>query len=202
MGQDRDEALVTTLTAAQVYALARGAGLSPSAATIATAVAASESGFRTDAQGDIGLQDATWGPSVGLWQIRSLKSQYGTGGPRDASQLTDPTFNARSMATISAGGANFKPWSTFTSGAYLKNMSASGASEATPATGGAPAAGTATPASWNPLSGIASGWSGQAQVLGLKLAGVALGIGLLLMGANRVVMPALAGQITKNLGGS
>jgi len=194
---------MTTLTVSQVYALARGAGLDPTHAVIATAIAMSESGLRTDAVGDVGLEDATWGPSVGLWQIRSVKAQNGTGQARDASRLTDPTFNAASMATISGIGANFKPWSTYTSGAYLKNIpSVSGGTGVSTGTATPPAAGTATPASWNPLSGITSGWSGQAQTLGYKLAAVAAGIGLLLLGANRVVMPAVMGQVTKNLGSS
>jgi hypothetical protein len=95
---------------------------------VATAVALAESGGRTDAQGDIGLQDGTWGPSVGLWQIRSLKAEYGKGTPRDASRLTDPEFNARAMASISNGGKNFKPWTTYTSGAYKKQIDKIGVS--------------------------------------------------------------------------
>jgi hypothetical protein len=113
---------VATLSPAQIYALARNAGLPAVAATLATAVALAESGGRTDAMGDVGLQDATWGPSVGLWQIRSLKAQYGTGQPRDASRLTDPQFNASSMASISGGGKNFGPWSTYKNGAYKKYL--------------------------------------------------------------------------------
>jgi hypothetical protein len=109
---------VATLSPAQIYSLAVGAGLSPAAATTATAVALAESGGRTDAMGDVALEDATWGPSVGLWQIRSLKAQQGTGGPRDATRLTDPTFNAASMAQISGTGGNFKPWTTFSKGTY------------------------------------------------------------------------------------
>lgn len=127
---------MTTLSPGQIYALATGAGLSASAATVATAVALAESGGRTDAVGDVALEDGTWGPSVGLWQIRSLKAQSGTGGPRDATRLTDPAFNARSMAQISGGGANFKPWTTFTSGKW-KNflLTANDASTAAGGTG-------------------------------------------------------------------
>lgn len=192
---------MSTLSPSQVYALARGAGLDPTRAVIATAIAMSESGLRTDAVGDVGLQDATWGPSIGLWQIRSVKAQNGTGGPRDASRLTDPTFNAASMASISGTGANFAPWTTYTSGAYLQNIPtvSSGAGVSTDTATG-PTAGSATSTSWNPLSGITSGWAGQAQTLGYKLIAVIAGVGLLLLGANRVVMPALMGQVTKNLG--
>jgi hypothetical protein len=112
-----------TLSPAQIYALATGAGLSPAAATTATAVALAESGGRTDAVGDVALENSTWGPSVGLWQIRSLKAQRGTGGPRDETRLTDPTFNAASMASISGTGGNFKPWTTYTKGTYKSHLS-------------------------------------------------------------------------------
>lgn len=105
-------------TTAELYALARGAGLGAGAAVVAAAVAMAESGGHPLAQGDVGIQTEKWGPSVGLWQIRSLKADYGTGRTRDAARLTDPAFNAASMATISGMGGNFKPWSVYTSGKY------------------------------------------------------------------------------------
>lgn len=111
---------MTALSPAQLYALARNAGLSATAATTATAVALAESGGRSDAVGDVALEDGTWGPSVGPWQIRSLKAQTGTGGPRDVTRLSDPAFNAASMASISGGGKNFGPWTTYTKGTYKK----------------------------------------------------------------------------------
>lgn len=114
---------VPQLSQTQVYVLARGAGLTPVAAVTATAVAQAESGLRSDAIGDTALEDGTWGPSVGLWQIRSQKAQYGTGQPRDASRLADPAFNAWAMAQISGAGKSFKPWTTYTKGAYKQYMS-------------------------------------------------------------------------------
>src|SRR5205085_11165321 len=98
------------------------AGFSAANAAVATAIALAESGGRTEAQGDLGLQNGTWGPSVGLWQIRSLKAETGKGTPRDASKLTDPQFNAQAAYVISNGGANFKPWTTYTNGAYKKKL--------------------------------------------------------------------------------
>lgn len=113
------------LTVPQVYAYARGAGLDHETAITATAVSwAEDDTHDTGALGDLGLQDATWGPSVGLWQVRSLKAQQGTGGERDASRLTDPAFNARSMFSISSGGRNFRPWSTYADGSYLHHVAA------------------------------------------------------------------------------
>jgi hypothetical protein len=113
---------VATLTPAQIYSLAMNAGFSAANAAVATAIALAESGGRTEAQGDLGLQNGTWGPSVGLWQIRSLKAETGKGTPRDASKLTDPQFNAQAAYVISNGGANFKPWTTYTNGAYKKKL--------------------------------------------------------------------------------
>lgn len=106
------------MTPAQVYGLARAVGLPHRRALVATAIAGAESGWNPRAIGDVDLEDDTWGPSVGLWQIRSLRAQYGTGGPRDASRLTDPGFNARSMFQISNGGRSWSPWSTFNDRAY------------------------------------------------------------------------------------
>lgn len=113
------------LTVPQVYALARGTGLSHEQAITATAIQWAENDTHdTGAMGDLSLQDAKWGPSVGLWQIRSLKAQQGTGGTRDASRLTDPAFNARSMFAESNGGRNWSPWSTYKDDAYVDHVAA------------------------------------------------------------------------------
>lgn len=111
-----------SLNAAQIAAEALNQGLTAAQATVATAVALAESGGRPDAMGDVSLQNGTWGPSVGLWQVRSLKAQSGTGQARDASKLTDPSFNAASMLQISNRGTNWGAWTTYTNGAYRQNM--------------------------------------------------------------------------------
>jgi hypothetical protein len=204
---------VSTLTVAQVYALARNAGLDPARAVVATAIAMAESGLRTDAMGDVGIQTSTWGPSVGLWQIRSVKAQSGTGSPRDATRLTDPTFNAQAMMSISGQGSNWRPWSTYTSGAYLKNLAT-----VTPAASdvnadpswqtklhaallqipgvaqlqGAAAAATNTVTTAAYALNPVTGWAQQALTIGLKIAAVGAGLGLLLLGANRLVAPAIS----------
>lgn len=94
------------------------------AAIIATAIAWAESGLDPEAVGDESLIDDTWGPSIGLWQIRSLRADTGTGRPRDRTRLTDPEFNARAMAAISNNGTYWGPWSVFTNGRYLKHLDA------------------------------------------------------------------------------
>jgi len=101
------------------------AGFKGQALLIAIAIAGAESSFKPDALGDLAIQTAKWGPSVGLWQIRSLKfwnSYSGVDALRDASRLTDPYFNAKAAFAISKGGTDFTPWSTFTSNAFTPYM--------------------------------------------------------------------------------
>lgn len=109
-----------TLTYAQVYALARSTGLSSDQAITATAIAAAESGLNPDAVGDTSLTNATWGPSVSLWQVRTLKADTGTGRNRDINLVRGAAANARAMFEISSGGRNWSPWSTYNSGSYKK----------------------------------------------------------------------------------
>lgn len=120
------------LSAAEVAGYARAGGLTDPMA-IATAVAIAgwagsphpgESGGDPNAMGDTRLETGVWGPSLGLWQIRSLRNDAGTGRPRDPRQLTDPMFNARSMVTISKGGTDWTPWSVYTNGTYRRNLDA------------------------------------------------------------------------------
>lgn len=110
-----------------VAGLALAAGLSRQAAAVATAITEPESGRRPGACGDRSLSGEatpdgrTWGPSIGLWQIRSIQEAQGTGELRDADRLADPAANAEAMAQIHAG-QGWQPWSTYTAGkhrAYL-----------------------------------------------------------------------------------
>jgi hypothetical protein len=185
---------VATLSPAQIYQLARDAGLSAAAATIATAVALAESGGRTDAMGDVGLQNGTWGPSIGLWQIRSIKAQSGTGQPRDATRLTDPAFNAQSMIAISGAGKNWKPWTTYTSGAYKKNLS-----RVTSTVPGSTTSGSGTTTSVGGPSGVPSTRSGESSAssmggvlggaftVGRTVAGAVAAAALVIVGALNTV---------------
>ena len=185
-----------TLTPARVYQLARDAGLDATQAVVATAVAMAESGLRTDAVGDTSLQNGTWGPSVGLWQIRSLKADAGTGRARDDTRLTDPVFNARAMAEVSAGGTNWRPWSVFTSGKYRSHLdqvtNAAGqprhpcADDASGSVDNAPTIGGGLLDQLNPLA-VFDGWSGELLGVGLKLTVTAAALALVVTGAVRAV---------------
>ncbi len=102
-----------------VYNELIAAGFDPQSATIMVAIAGAESGYDDQAQGDLGLQDANWGPSFGLFQVRTLKGETGTGSNRDITRLAaSDAEQAKAAYAISGGGRDFTPWSTFTSGAY------------------------------------------------------------------------------------
>lgn len=107
-----------------VYKLALAEGLAPEAAVVSVAIAWGESDLNPQAVGDLKLVDSKWGPSLGLWQVRSLHAQRGTGGTRDADRLLDAATNAEAMAEISNRGTNWKPWTVWRNGDYLKHMAA------------------------------------------------------------------------------
>jgi hypothetical protein len=74
--------------------------------------------------GDQDLANDKWGYSYGGFQIRSLRSQKGTGGFRDEEKLLDPVFNCQAAKYLHSQ-SGWTPWSTFTSGmykAYLQDL--------------------------------------------------------------------------------
>lgn len=193
------------LTIQQIYQLARDAGLSPTQAALATAIALGESGGSTTAVGDENLQNEKWGPSVGLWQVRSLNAETGRGTTRDVQRLSDPEFNAKSMYAISNGGTNWNPWTVYTKGIYRQHLddvySALGGA---PPTGDVPGGALPPGASTPPRSGFGDRLSGVVDVLnpfnGLKDAIVSLtfktafaglGLTLIAIGGWRLVQPSV-----------
>jgi len=112
---------MATLTPSQIYTLLLQGGFDQREARIMTAIAQAESARNPGAVGDVALQTSTWGPSVGLFQIRTLKSETGTGSDRDIERLmNNPAEQVKAARNIAGGGDNFRPWSTFKNGAYLK----------------------------------------------------------------------------------
>lgn len=89
---------------------------------IAIAVAGAESGWRADAVGDLHLMDETWGPSIGLWQVRSQWAQRGTGGIRDMERLLDPAFNASSACALRATPRGWDHWTAYTARTYETHL--------------------------------------------------------------------------------
>lgn len=85
------------------------------------AIAGRESAFNPGAVGDVSLQDGTWGPSVGLFQIRTLKGQTGTGSDRDIQRLSGNAMEqAKAAWSLSKGGTDFGPWKLH-GGSFLAN---------------------------------------------------------------------------------
>jgi hypothetical protein len=165
---------------AQAYALARQAGFDPASAVIAAAVGMAESGLNTGARGDVGLQTDYWGPSVGLMQIRTVKSQTGTGGDRDISRVNDPLQNMIAAYDISHKGKDFSAWTTYNNGAFRQFLGQSGAAAGT---GGATAA---TGASW--LGALTPDSLGEkVKGIALILLAVAGGGALVVLGGYKAV---------------
>lgn len=121
---------MTTLTPVAIYRAAREAGFDAASAVRATAIALAESGGRSDARGDLRLQTTTWGPSVGLMQIRTLKGETGKGTPRDITRLDDPVQNMAAAYKISSGGKDWTPWSTYKSGRWKQYLGTAGKASA------------------------------------------------------------------------
>jgi hypothetical protein len=109
------------LSASQIFTLLIEGGFSPDQARTMTAIAQAESARDPGAIGDVALQNDTFGPSVGLFQIRTVKAETGTGSDRDIEHLTgDVRAQVEAALNISDNGTNFRPWSTFTSGSFRK----------------------------------------------------------------------------------
>ena len=132
---------MSAIDVARVYAQA---GFTGDALVTMVAIARGESGWNPGAQGDTTITNGTWGPSIGLSQIRSLNSQRGTGGWRDPERLSDPLFNARAAYAISNGGTNFTPWTVYTADLYQQYVTE--AKAAVTALGAGAVAGTGPPA--------------------------------------------------------
>lgn len=160
------------LTDQQVAQYAYDAGFRGNALTTATAVALAESHGDSGQVGDVGLQNNTWGPSVGLWQIRSLNPGHGTAteqAQRNQTANLDPATNAQNAYALSHQGGNFNPWSTYTSGAYqnFTNRASTAAGQVNTGTQGSnTGAGTGSSAfrvAPTALTSTANDFSGQQQ---------------------------------------
>lgn len=92
-------------TYAQLEGIWEQAGGSPQAAPMAAAIAMAESGGNSAAY----LVDSNGSIDRGLWQINSVHGAQST---------FDIMGNARSAVAISNNGTNWRPWTTYNSGAY------------------------------------------------------------------------------------
>lgn len=110
--------VVTTMNAQQVSAVASAAGFSGNALDVAVAIAHAESGFNPSAKGY--NKDAAGNVTSvdrGLWQINSHYHSEVS----DACAF-DPSCCAKAAYTISNGGTDWTPWSTYNSGAYKQYL--------------------------------------------------------------------------------
>lgn len=197
---------MTRRSPSELFAAERAAGLTVPEAIIATAIALAESGGDDTSLGDVGLETAQWGPSVGAWQIRTIKSETGTGQDRDISALQgNLARQAQAMVDISSGGVNWQPWTTYDTGKYKQfltpaQQAANGVSPDATAQGsaGAGAGGIVASPAVNPLDPLnITGMIGDAlnnavgaavapaRNLLLKITVVVLGLGLVGFGLAR-----------------
>lgn len=210
---------MTKRSPSEIFAAARASGLSVSAAVISTAIALAESGGDDTNVGDVSLETNEWGPSVGAWQIRTLKAETGTGQDRDISALQgNLPRQAQAMKDISSGGTYWQPWTDYDTGKYrdflgVAQQAAGGTASDSSPQGTAPGApGVPVTPALNPLDPFnISGLVGNAlnnavnaavapaRNLLLKMAVVVLGLGLVGFGIAKAVHPV---QRTKReLGG-
>lgn len=114
---------MATRTASEIYTSLTAEGFSPTQATTLTAIALAESAGNDTVLGDVNLETSTWGPSYGLYQVRTLKADTGRGTDRDITYLSASDANqAKAAFDISHGGIDFTPWTTYTSGAYQQYL--------------------------------------------------------------------------------
>ncbi|WP_375499575.1 hypothetical protein [uncultured Jatrophihabitans sp.] len=115
-----------TMTAVGIATLALERGCSTAQAPTATAIAMAESGGSPSAQGDVSLMTDVWDWSAGLWQIRGLRAQRGTGALRDSIANQQAVTNSVAMYAISNGCTNWSPWTTYTRGLYVGYLGIAG----------------------------------------------------------------------------
>jgi len=117
-----------TLTIAQMYALARNAGLTAPRAVVAAAVGMAESSGRTAVESS----NPDGGVNVGVWQLDTK----GVGAGYTVSQLQNPATNAKAMAKGSSQGTNWSQWQTYATGAYTQFLAPAQAASGAESSGG------------------------------------------------------------------
>src|SRR5262245_26484467 len=87
------------------------------------AVGTAESGLDDTTIGDVALETNTWGPSFGMFQIRTLKADTGLGTDRDINALAaSDAAQARAAYDISRHGTDFSAWTDYVNGAYQQYL--------------------------------------------------------------------------------
>lgn len=166
-------------TATDIYKISRAAGLSVADSVMAVAIGLAESSGDDTAIGDVNLQNATWGPSVGIWQIRTLKAETGSGSNRDINALRgNPARQADAMAAISQQGSNWSPWTVYNKGTYEQYLKQ--AETAAAATGAVIQPTALTPSIPTPNSIVAGVKTLMVQLIAVGLGVTLVGTGIVL----------------------
>lgn len=108
-----------------VRTVLRLAGWADDKLDLGQAIVQAESQCYSDAVGDLTLIGTKYGPSIGLFQVRSLRSPQSFGGVdlwRYAWPLLQPIFNAQAALAITKNGTDFSAWSVYTSGSYKQYL--------------------------------------------------------------------------------
>lgn len=122
-GSTTQQGLDRLSTAIWLAGLAKQAGFNRDSAVIAVAIVFPESDADPNNVSDISLETDCWGPSVGLWQTRTIK-QLGCEGPNDDfrydpdGRLFNPQNSAEAAYKESRGGVYWHPWTVYKTGAY------------------------------------------------------------------------------------
>lgn len=122
---------MTQLSPGQIAAVVKEAGWPTAEIPLAVAIVLGESSGKTDSRGDVSLMGGDWGPSIGLFQIRSKNSERGKGTTRDELANLDPVTNARHALQIRRT-QGFGAWTVFNTKAYLQYMAKGLAGAANP----------------------------------------------------------------------
>lgn len=116
-GLDSQYQETAVLSYAQTMTYAKNAGVACANLAMAGAIAAAESSLSTTAVGSNGPTSGCphGSKDQGLWQINNCYHPL-------ACNAFDPGCNAGAMASISAKGTNWGPWSTYHNGAYKAHL--------------------------------------------------------------------------------
>lgn len=91
------------------------------------AITEGESGRKIDALGDTGIQTSKWGPSGGVFQIRSVKAERGQGTTRDLDRVLTLEGGARSAVELwdqaqARGQDPGSPWTAYLKGWHRAHL--------------------------------------------------------------------------------
>lgn len=209
------------LTPNQIAGYAQAAGFNKADSIIMTAIALAESGgCPSSHNGDASTGD----DSYGLWQINYFGSLAGsrTAAYGPPAGMFDPAKNAAAARSMFQS-SGFRPWSTYTNGAYKTFLTAAGVGGNYPVKpggggmgndpGGGTGAGQGQPPSEgtnpglniNPIQGITDFFNKitspgviHAIIGGLVIGGgiIVMGAGVLLLAGKSVPLPGVAGALS------